>query len=119
MNFFLFQPGVNISGVHRAGGMQTIVHTPHGIHTMEPGGMMSALHQPNQPPPPPAAASLTAVQPVTAAQPPTLQVRPPPTVVAQAQPNITYAKGITPAAKLQEPTLAPAGTVNLFTFLSL
>ena len=37
------EPGVNISGVHRAGGMQTIVHTPHGIHTMEAGGQMSAL----------------------------------------------------------------------------
>ena len=37
------EPGVNISGVHRAGGIQTIVHTPHGIHTMEAGGQMSAL----------------------------------------------------------------------------
>ena len=100
---------MNISGVHRAGGMQTIVHTPHGIHTMEAGGQMSALHQPNQPPPPPppTAASLTAVQ--QPATPPTLQVRPA-AAIAAAQSTITYAKGITPAAKLQDqPTLAPAG----------
>lgn len=38
--------GVNVPGIISGSSMQTIVHTPHGIHTMGAGGHMSALQPP-------------------------------------------------------------------------
>ncbi len=41
--------GVSVSGIPNVPGLQTIVHTPQGVHTMSPHGNMSGPIQPQLP----------------------------------------------------------------------
>ena len=81
----VLQPGVNMAGVP-GGGMQTIVHTPHGIHTMGAHGHMSAITT--------TAATLTAQS--------ALQVRPAPmnkvTYAAKIETTPNQYRAVPPAA---------------------